>query len=267
MPQRYFLEIAYHGKNYIGWQVQPTGISVQAKINEAMSLFLRETVNVVGCGRTDTGVHASTFFLHFDADTPLPDDLMNRLNRFLPPDIAVKRLITQIPANTHARFDAIYRAYDYHIHFNKNPFLTEFSFFFPWRPLNMEVIQQAIELLPQYTDFRMFCKTGAGSKTTLCNLYKAEMHLNETNGTLRFHIAANRFLRGMVRRMGLRDLGTNYDNLAVLRPTWMPAILCEGAFVMMPDQEALLRTAEFQEAYALGVVEGVESYFRGLGAR
>jgi len=73
--------------------------------------------------------------------------------------------------------------------------------------------------------------------------------------------------RGMVRRMGLRDLGINYDNLAVLRPTWMPAILCEGAFVMMPDQEALLRTAEFQEAYALGVVEGVESYFRGLVGR
>lgn len=201
MPQRYFIEIAYHGKNYIGWQVQPTGISVQAKINEALSLFLRETINVVGCGRTDTGVHASSFFLHFDAENPLPDDLMNRLNRYLPPDIAAKRIITQIPANAHARFDATYRAYDYYIHFNKNPFLTEFSFFFPWRPLNLEVMQQAIELLPQYTDFRMFCKTGAGSKTTLCNLYKAQMHLNETGQTLRFHLAANRFLRGMVRRI------------------------------------------------------------------
>ncbi|OWY22151.1 tRNA pseudouridine(38-40) synthase TruA [Sphingobacteriales bacterium UPWRP_1] len=201
MPQRYFMEIAYHGKNYIGWQVQPTGISVQAKINEALSLFLRQTVNVVGCGRTDTGVHASTFFLHFEAETPLPEDLMNRLNRYLPPDIAIKRIITQIPDNAHARFDATYRAYNYYIHFNKNPFLTEFSFFFPWRPLNIEVMQQAIELLPQYTDFRMFCKTGAGSKTTLCNLYKAEMHLNETDQTLRFHLAANRFLRGMVRRI------------------------------------------------------------------
>ncbi|OWY23649.1 tRNA pseudouridine(38-40) synthase TruA [Sphingobacteriales bacterium UPWRP_1] len=201
MSQRYFIEIAYHGKNYIGWQVQPTGISVQAKINEALSLFLREPINVVGCGRTDTGVHASSFFLHFDAENPLPDDLLNRLNRYLPPDIAAKRIIIQIPANAHARFDATYRAYDYYIHFNKNPFLTEFSFFFPWRPLNLEVMQQAIELLPQYTDFRMFCKTGAGSKTTLCNLYKAQMHLNETDQTLRFHLAANRFLRGMVRRI------------------------------------------------------------------
>ena len=150
MSQRYFIEIAYHGKNYIGWQVQPTGISVQAKINEALSLFLREPINVVGCGRTDTGVHASSFFLHFDAENPLPDDLLNRLNRYLPPDIAAKRIIIQIPANAHARFDATYRAYDYYIHFNKNPFLTEFSFFFPWRPLNLEVMQQAIELLPQY---------------------------------------------------------------------------------------------------------------------
>lgn len=201
MPQRFFLEIAYHGKNYIGWQVQPTGISVQSKVNEALSLFLKEPINVVGCGRTDTGVHASQFFLHFDAENSLPDDLLNRLNRFMPPDIAAKRIITQIPPNAHARFDATYRAYDYYLHFDKSPFLTEFSFFFPWRPINMGVMQQAIALLPQYTDFRMFCKSGAGSKTTLCNLYKAELHLNETNGTMRFHLAANRFLRGMVRRI------------------------------------------------------------------
>lgn len=201
MPQRFFLEIAYHGKNYIGWQVQPTGVSVQSKVNDALSLFLKEPINVVGCGRTDTGVHASQFFLHFDAENPLPDDLMNRLNRYMPPDIAVKRIITQIPPNAHARFDATYRAYDYYLHFDKSPFLTEFSFFFPWRPINMEVMQQAIALLPQYTDFRMFCKSGAGSKTTLCNLYKAELHLNETTGTMRFHLAANRFLRGMVRRI------------------------------------------------------------------
>ena len=76
---------------------------------------------------------------------------------------------------------------------------------------------------------------------------------------------ARELQRGMVRRMGLRDLGTNYDNLAVLRPTWMPAVLCEGAFIMIPEQEAALRTAEFQDRYALGVVEGLEAYFRGLG--
>jgi N-acetylmuramoyl-L-alanine amidase len=70
---------------------------------------------------------------------------------------------------------------------------------------------------------------------------------------------------GMVQRLGLRDLGINYDNLAVLRPTWMPAVLCEGAFIIIPEQEAALRTPEFQDAYALGVVEGLESFFRELG--
>lgn len=201
MPQRFFLEIAYHGKNYVGWQMQPNGVSVQQQLNQALSLLLGENILTLGCGRTDTGVHASRFYLHFDAEKPLPDDLVNRLNRFLPPDIAVKRLITQVPPNAHARFDATYRAYDYHIHFNKDPFLTDFSFFFPWKPLNMEVMQQAVDLLPQYTDFRMFCKTGAGSKTTLCQLYNAAIYTDEARQTMRFHIAANRFLRGMVRRI------------------------------------------------------------------
>ncbi len=201
VPQRYFLEISYHGKNYVGWQIQPNGSSVQAQIIQALSLLLREPVTTLGCGRTDTGVHARQFYLHFDALNPLPDDLVERMNRFLPADIAVKRLITDVPQDAHARFDATYRAYDYYIHFDKNPFLTEFSFFFPWKPLNLDVMQQAVTLLPQYTDFRMFCKSGASSKTTLCNLYKAEMISDENNQTLRFHIAANRFLRGMVRRI------------------------------------------------------------------
>jgi len=200
-PRRFFLEIAYHGKNYVGWQIQPNGMSVQAQIIYALNLLLRDSVTVLGCGRTDTGVHARQFFLHVDTVQPLPEDLVGRLNRLLPADIAVKRLITEVPQDAHARFDATYRAYDYHIHFDKNPFLTEYSFFFPWNPLNLEVMQKAVDLLPQYTDFRMFCKSGAGSKTTICNVFKAELVIDEANRTLRFHIAANRFLRGMVRRI------------------------------------------------------------------
>lgn len=200
-PRRFFLEIAYHGKNYVGWQIQPNGMSVQSQMILALNLLLRDSVTVLGCGRTDTGVHARQFFLHVDTVQPLPEDLVGRLNRLLPTDIAVKRLITEVPQDAHARFDATYRAYDYHIHFDKNPFLTEYSFFFPWNPLNLEVMQKAVDLLPQYTDFRMFCKSGAGSKTTICNVFKAELVNDEANRTLRFHIAANRFLRGMVRRI------------------------------------------------------------------
>ena len=89
-------------------------------------------------------------------------------------------------------------------------------------------------------------------------------------GTYYFHPQsvplARAVQRGMVRRMGLRDLGIYYDNLALARPTWMPSVLCEGAFIMIPEQEAAMRTPEYQEAYARGVVEGLEQYFLGLAA-
>ncbi|MGB0932316.1 MAG: tRNA pseudouridine(38-40) synthase TruA [Chitinophagales bacterium] len=198
---RYFLEISYKGTSYCGWQVQPNGLSIQAIVNQALSTILNEPIHCVGCGRTDAGVHASQFFLHFDADTPLPKLFDVRLNRFLTKDISVKRIIKNLPEKAHTRFDATYRAYDYYIHFHKNPFKNELSWYYNRLPLNFEAMRQAADLLLQYEDFVMFCKTGGSNKTTLCKIFKTELVVDEDGNGIRFHIAANRFLRGMVRRI------------------------------------------------------------------
>lgn len=205
MKKRYFLEIAYNGKNFHGWQQQhenSKAITVQDMLTAALRHQLKiADLSVVGCGRTDAGVHASQYFVHFecDKDKVLPDNLVFRLNRMLNNDILVKRLIDGLPDNAHARYDATYRAYTYHIHFEKNPFLGDFSYHYPFLPLDFGAMQEAAALMLRYDDFPMFCKTGGGSKTTLCNLYKTALALDETQKTLQFHIAANRFLRGMVR--------------------------------------------------------------------
>lgn len=201
MTKRYFLELAYRGTTYHGWQVQPNNITVQSVVTEALSTIFNEPIRTLGCGRTDSGVHASQFFLHFDGPTVLPEKLLFRLNKFLPRDIAIHRILTDVPQEAHARFDATYRAYTYHVHFDKSPFLYDESFFFPWLPLDWELMQQAVDLLPTYTNFPMFCKSGGSHKTTLCTIFKAELNRNEETGKMTFHIAANRFLRGMVRRI------------------------------------------------------------------
>lgn len=201
ITMRYFIEIAYKGTDYSGWQIQPNGITVQETINQALSTILNEPISCMGCGRTDAGVHASQFFLHFDAKNALPKLFHSRLNKFLPKNIAVKRIHENIPQEAHTRFDATYRAYDYHVHFHKNPFKNELSWYYNWLPLNIEAMKEAADLLLQYEDFEMFCKTGGNNKTTLCTIFKTELLVDMEAGTLQFHIAANRFLRGMVRRI------------------------------------------------------------------
>ena len=215
MNNRFFLEIAYKGTNYHGWQIQPNALSVQEVIAQTISSLLNESVAVTGCGRTDTGVHASQYFLHFETGKSLPEPFVTRLNKILPVDIVVKKLFTNLPTDAHARFDATYRAYDYYIHFDKNPFLHEVSWHYPYFPLNVDKMQQAAALLPLYEDFLMFCKTGGNQKTTLCQVFKSELFFSEQDNSIRYHVAANRFLRSMVRRIvgSLINVGKNKISL------------------------------------------------------
>ena len=113
---RYFLEIAYDGSAYHGWQVQLNALTVQEVVDNRLSTLLQETVTSVGCGRTDTGVHAEQFYLHFDLQESLPQDrdLVHQLNRVLPDDIVALRLLP-VATDAHARFDAVERVYQYRI--------------------------------------------------------------------------------------------------------------------------------------------------------
>lgn len=196
---RYFAEIAYNGAHYFGWQRQPNDISVQEQLETSFSTILRTPIDILGCGRTDTGVHARQYYFHFDYDGEFPEHFVRRLNKFLPPDIAVYRIFP-VAADAHARFDAYYRAYAYIIDFQKNPFAQQTTYHYPYpdRP-ELEKLQAAAALLLEFDEFFPFCKTHHDARTLRCELHRSDWEWRPEQQRLIYHIAANRFLRGMVR--------------------------------------------------------------------
>ncbi len=198
--QRYFIELAYDGTNYHGWQIQPNATSVQEILNNSLSTVLREPVETLGCGRTDTGVHAKQFFAHFDVKSidhgpSIMDNNVRSINAILPHDIAVKRII-HVHNDAHARFDATLRSYEYHIHFEKDPFKNGYSWLLRDEP-DLELMNKAAKILLEYTDFSCFSKSNTQVKTNNCKITKAEW-MQEGDGII-FQISADRFLRNMVR--------------------------------------------------------------------
>ncbi len=196
--QRYFLELAYNGKKYHGWQIQPNAISVQQVLNDCISKILREEINVVGCGRTDTGVHASYFVAHFDSDHISIDSnqFCHKINRFLPKDIAIYSL-SKVDGETHSRFSAVSRTYEYHLVDIKNPFLQELAYQ-SHVSLDFDLMNQAASILFEYIDFTSFSKLHTDVKTNNCKITKAIWErVNDSKWV--FTISADRFLRNMVR--------------------------------------------------------------------
>ncbi len=193
---RYFIEFAYSGKNYFGYQVQPREITVQQVLEEALSTLLREKIKTTGAGRTDTGVHARKMFAHFDTEAILPEDLDYKLNSFLPADIAIQRIFP-VRADLHARFDATYRTYEYYIATRKNPFTQDSAWQLWRRPLSIEKMNEACKILFEYQDFTSFAKLHTDTKTNNCTIYKA--FWEQEGVLLKLTISADRFLRNMVR--------------------------------------------------------------------
>jgi tRNA pseudouridine38-40 synthase len=211
---RYFLHIAYDGNNYRGWQKLPGIISVQQVIETFLSQILKESISIVGCGRTDAQVHASQFYFHFDTDQPLNFDLMFRLNKCLPHDIVVYDVIP-MEGLPHARFDAVQRSYDYYTHNQQDPFLVGLSSFYHLTNPDLNKISEAIGLLTNYNDFGCFCKSPAKYEHTICNVSKAQLFTNTNQTQLRFHISSNRFLAGMIRIIIGKLLEVGEGNLSV----------------------------------------------------
>lgn len=194
---RYFIYLSYDGTNYHGWQIQPNGLSVQEVLMKALSTFLRKPVEVVGAGRTDAGVHARLMVAHFDFDTELDNNtVVDKLNRLLPPDVAVYR-VRRVKPEAHARFDATYRTYKYYITTRKDPFSRAFA----WRvfqPLDFEKMNEAARVLFDYIDFTSFSKLHTDVKTNNCKMMEAHWdRIDDSNWV--FTIRADRFLRNMVR--------------------------------------------------------------------
>lgn len=207
---RYFLDISYKGSHYSGWQIQPNAISVQQKIQEALSLVLGHEIMVTGSGRTDTGVHARQQFAHFDSIDEIAEaKYLYKFNAVLPRDISINR-IYPVQEDAHARFSAMNRSYEYHIHQFKNPFLHGYSYYFH-PALDIQAMNQAAALMEQLGDhdYGCFAKSGHSSQTLHCHILQARWYVLEES-RLVFNITANRFLRGMVRAIvgTLLNVGT-----------------------------------------------------------
>lgn len=213
---RYFITFSYDGTAYHGWQIQPHSISVQEQLQKALSTLLRQSIEVVGAGRTDTGVHARKMVAHFDFGELDCSQLVYKLNKMLPKDIAVYK-VEQVAEDMHARFSAKSRTYHYFLHLSKDPFLRAYS----WQvygQLDFGLMNQAANVLMEYEDFTSFSKSNTDTKTNNCTITCARWDRVE-DGKWRFTITANRFLRNMVRAIvgTLVDVGRGKITIEQMR--------------------------------------------------
>lgn len=192
---RFFIELSYNGKAYHGWQNQPDAISVQEVLENALLTLLKQKISVMGAGRTDTGVHASQMFAHFDFDEQMPENIIFKLNSFLPQDITIASIF-EVKADAHARFHAVSRTYNYRISTIKNVFNYDFAYALQ-KTLDLDLMNKACDILLQYTNFQCFSKVNTDVKTYNCKLMQAQWAVE--NDELIFTIKADRFLRNMVR--------------------------------------------------------------------
>jgi len=181
MPMRYFFEVAYKGTNYAGFQVQDNAPTIQWALEKVLRTFYKQPIDLTGSSRTDAGVHALQNY--FQADIVVP------------PDIVLKRIV-QVPDDLHCRFHATHRVYHYFIYQQKNPFLNDRAWFYPY-PVDLDVLNNAAALLMTYEDFTSFSKRNTQTKTMNCRL--SESRWEQTAEGYRYTVKGNRFLRGMVR--------------------------------------------------------------------
>ena len=197
---RYFLHLAYNGTPFHGWQIQPNAPTVQETLEKALAIFCNEKINIVGCGRTDTGVHAKKFYAHFDTAQQFDEKqlahILHKINAFAGENIVLYRIFP-VADDLHARFSATRRTYHYFVHLRKNPFRRSYS----WQlygDIDFHRMNEAAKVLLEYRDFTSFSKVNTDTKTNECTIVEA--HWDELEpGVWRFTITANRFLRNMVR--------------------------------------------------------------------
>lgn len=217
MTQRYFIELAFKGTEFHGWQIQPNAVSVQECLEKALQTITREAIAVTGAGRTDTGVHASYYVAHIDSGNLNLDhpDFAHKLNRFLNKDVVIFS-ISKVQADAHARFNAVSRTYQYHINLRKDPFSRLTSWYF-FRQPDLNLMNEANRILFEYTDFTSFSKLHTDVKTNNCKIYVAEW--TQEGPHIVFTVKADRFLRNMVRALvgTLLDVGTGKISLDEFR--------------------------------------------------
>ncbi|MBA4196693.1 MAG: tRNA pseudouridine(38-40) synthase TruA [Chitinophaga sp.] len=211
--QRYFLELAYKGTNYSGFQIQENAVTIQSEVTKALETFYRTPFELVGSSRTDAGVHAFQNFFHFNVnpEISITQKQLYHLNAILPADIVLKNVFP-VSETMHCRFNAVSREYKYFIHQTKNPFLQETAWYYPYK-LNVDLLNKAAQQLQSYNDYTSFSKKNTQVKTFICNIYEAVWTVE--NECLVFNVKANRFLRGMVRALVATMLKIGTDKISV----------------------------------------------------
>jgi len=211
IPMRYFLEVSYKGTNYSGFQSQKNANTIQAEVEKAFKILLKEEVQLTGSSRTDAGVHALQNYFHFDTKSELSSQLLYNLNALLPGDIAARKLLN-VKDEAHCRFDATAREYKYYIYQKKNPFLEDNAYYYPYT-MDLELMQKAATIIKEYSDFTSFSKRNTQVKSFTCDVQ--ESHWTIEGECFVYHVKANRFLRGMVRALvaTMLKVGRNKTNL------------------------------------------------------
>ena len=198
LRRRYFFQISYKGTAYHGWQKQAGANTVQETIEQALHKILKKEVHIVGCGRTDTGVHASQYYFHLNTEHEMNADMLFVLNKELPDDISVHKIL-EVNPDIHAQFSAVQRTYTYRVHTVKDPFLSDLSAYYQLDNFNIAEVIKAVNLLNGEWDFRSFCVTPARHSNTVCRIHKAIFIEDESTNGFMFRITGDHFLRGMVR--------------------------------------------------------------------
>jgi tRNA pseudouridine38-40 synthase len=245
MP-RYFLEVAYRGTNYSGFQVQQNAKTIQSEIEKAVEILQRKKIILTGSSRTDAGVHALQNYFHFDSESEFDAQFVYQMNSILPPDIVIHK-VKQVDAMSHCRFDAESREYKYFIYRYKNPFLNDRGFYFPYG-LNMERLCEAAALISEYSDFTSFSKRKTQAKTFICDI-KHTYWIVEAD-CLVFYIKANRFLRGMVRALVATQLKLGREKITIDEfRNIIEAKDCMRANFAVPARGLFLVKVNYPESY------------------
>ncbi len=242
--QRYFLEVAYKGTAYKGFQRQPKDVTIQSEVERALYTLFQQAIELTGSSRTDAGVHALQNFFHFDTEIDIQPKQLYNLNAILPQDIVVKNIIP-VSMQAHSRFSATSRAYSYYIYRVKNPFLKDQAYFYPYQ-LNIDLLQQAAQVLFEYTDFTTFSKRNTQVKTFDCTI--TEANWSQTPDQLLFKVTANRFLRGMVRGLvgTMLRVGRGVTSIEDFR-TIIESKDCSNADFSVPPQGLFLTAVNYPE--------------------
>ena len=247
---RFFLEVAYKGTAYSGFQSQQNANTIQAELEKAFLILQKHKVEMVGSSRTDAGVHAFQNFLHFDYDGLIGPQFVYKINAILPGDIVVKSL-NPVSDSAHCRFDAVSREYRYYLYQSKDSFLADRAFYFPYK-LNMSKMQEASELIKEFTDFTSFSKRNTQVKTFKCQILESRWDFGDNR--LVYNVKANRFLRGMVRALTatMLRLGRGKITIEDFRQI-IQARDCTKASFAVPPHGLFLERVEFPSAMYSGL--------------